>query len=153
MEFLIAIVATSTLFCSAETNQDLANRSHGIGYYLEERNPELVRYSGLIAKLPRYDYVLAIAQQETGMCTKGVGESKNNCGGIKSLSGGFQEYDNPMSGLEHISEVIHRPHLRDKTIDEMNGIYCQHNGGKCPNWTENIEKEKWIIFNAVNGIR
>lgn len=123
--------------------------------YLEKRNPALVQYASQIAELPRYLDVLAIAYQETKLCTVGVGEpGKNNCGGIKSHRADrtFKVYDTPMDALEDISYLLHEPHMVGKTIEEMNGSYCYQEdavNGKCDQWTENIEREKQTIVNSV----
>lgn len=131
-------------------------RAATVAAYLDKRNPELTKYASEIAQLPRYLDVLAIAYQETKLCTVGVGEpGKNNCGAIKSHRADrtFKIYDTPLDSLEDISYLLHEPHLVGKTIEEMNGTYCVHeeseNGlGACPGWTENINNEKAVILNS-----
>lgn len=122
--------------------------------YLEKRNPALVQYARQIAELPRYLDVLAIAYQETKLCTVGVGEpGKNNCGGIKSHRADrtFKVYDTPMDALEDISYLLHEPHMVGKTIEEMNGIYCVDEVagyGGCPEWAQNIKSELAVILSS-----
>lgn len=129
-------------------------RADQVANYLAKRNPGLVPYAREISQLPRYMDVLAIAYQETKLCTVGVGEpGRNNCGGIKSHRGDrtFKVYDTALDALEDISYLLHKPHLVGKTIEEMNGIYCVDEvagSGACPEWTENIKSEVAVILNS-----
>lgn len=129
-------------------------RAAKVEAYLNKRNPALAQYAREIAQLPRYLDVLAIAYQETKLCTVGVGEpGKNNCGGIKSHRADrtFKVYDNPLDSLEDISYLLHEPHLVGKTIDEMNGTYCvdeANGGGVCPEWAQNIKSEIAVILES-----
>lgn len=133
-------------------NEEL--RAAKVEAYLNKRNPALAQYAREISQLPRYLDVLAIAYQETKLCTVGVGEpGKNNCGGIKSHRADrtFKIYDTPLEALEDISYLLHEPHLVGKTIDQMNGTYCvdeANGGGICPEWAHNIKSEIEVILNS-----
>lgn len=110
--------------------------------YLRKYNPVLTAYAAEIAELPRYSEVVAIATAETNLCTKGVGESKNNCGAIKGGREGFKNYTHPMDALEDISILLAKPQFKGKSIDEMNGVYCVNEvagSGPCPEWDDNVK--------------
>lgn len=111
--------------------------------FLAQHNPILVAYAEEITELPRWTEVIAIAGAETTFCQKGVGESKNNCGAIKQNDGKFKTYKNEFDSLKDISNLLQKDAYKDKTISQMNGIYCvdeENGGGACPGWEENIMK-------------
>jgi hypothetical protein len=111
-------------------------------HFLQTRNPEMAKYAHLIVELPRYMEVVALTGQESTWCTKGVGQSKNNCGAIRGGKD-FKTYPNVYESLKDIARLLDTPAYKDKTIADWNGRYCVHEEsstgtGKCPNWTENI---------------
>lgn len=118
---------------------------------MAKHNPTLEAHAHRIIKIPRYSEVIAISMQETNLCKTGIAKTLNNCGGIKDSSTGlFKRYISPVESLEDIARVIERPHLKGKTIEQMNGIYCvveQSDIAKnpklklnapCPQWDTNI---------------
>lgn len=110
--------------------------------YLQKYNPVLVAYAAEIVELPRYSEVVAIATAETHLCTRGVGESRNNCGAIKGGRDGFKIYTTPMDALEDMAILLEKPHFKGKSIDEMNGVYCVDEvagSGPCPEWDDNVK--------------
>lgn len=127
-------------------------RADKLRNYFAKRNPELVPYADEVAELPRWLDVVAIAHAETGLCTAGVGESRNNCGAIKNpQTGEFKRYANEYDALWDINYLLHEEHMAGKTIDEINGTYCyQEDGvnGKCDGWTERIKAEKQVVLNS-----
>lgn len=117
-----------------------AMKSAALQTYLENRDAlALIPYVDEIVQMPRYIEVVAIVGHETGFCTEGVGSSQNNCGAIISSKGGFKTYANKLDAIEDVAILLQKPLYKDKTIAEMNGTYCVHEGGECPGWTENIE--------------
>jgi len=111
--------------------------------YLQKYNPVLVAYAAEIVELPRYSDIVAIATAETHLCTRGVGESRNNCGAIKGGRDGFKVYSTPMDALEDMAILLEKPHFKGKTIEEMNGVYCVDEvagSGPCPEWGVNVER-------------
>lgn len=111
--------------------------------YLEYRGREdLARHAEEIVALPRWVEVIAIASHETGLCTAGVGASRNNCGAITDGAGGFKRYASEMESIEDIAALLQKPAYKDKTIAQMNGRYCVDElnaGNRCAGWTESIE--------------
>ena len=108
--------------------------------YLEKENAlTMIQYLDEIVELPRYIEVVAIIGHETSFCTKGVGDSRNNCGAIMNTKGEFKRYASKLDAIEDLAILLQNDRYINKSIAEMNGVYCQHEGGECPNWTENIE--------------
>lgn len=112
-------------------------------YLISKGGDELAVYAEEIVKLDRWQDAVAIAWKETHFCTRGVGASKNNCGGIKSSIEGrtFKHYENVYDSVWDINYLLNKPRFKDKSIAELNGIYCVNEaagGGACPNWTEVI---------------
>jgi len=104
--------------------------------------------------LPRWVEAVSIAGAETHFCTTGTAVSKNNCGGIrpKGAVTGFVDYSTDFESVKAISDLINRPLYKDKSIEEMNGIYCTEEVGSpdgvCPRWEKTINKHiDNIIFN------
>lgn len=109
--------------------------------YLAETNPELVKYAEEIVKLPRWIDIMGIISKETSTCTAGVGSSRNNCGAIKNTAGSFKIYNNKLESIQDIAILLQKPIYADKTIEEINGVYCQDSsqaGKKCVGWSEHI---------------
>ena len=124
-----------------------AKKEQALREFFGEHNPALVSYAGQIVKLPRWQEAVAIAAQETQLCTVGVGR-QNNCGGIKRPDGTFKAYRSAFEGIEDIAYLLQKPRYVNLTIAEMNGIYCvdeERGSGECPDWTENIESHLAMI--------
>ncbi len=110
--------------------------------YLNEQGSGLAYYADKIVGQPRWVEALALVGKETSFCTRGVGSSKNNCGAIKGGSG-FRVYATEYDGFLAVVELLQKDLYVDKTIEEMNGIYCVYEEGptgvgECPNWSEVI---------------
>lgn len=109
--------------------------------FLDEHNPSLSMYAEEIVKMPRWIEVVAIAGAETSFCTKGVGASRNNCGAIMASDGSFQSYEDDIEGLRAVARLLQSDRYKEKTIHDMNGVYCiddnTHNN-KCEGWTERV---------------
>lgn len=101
---------------------------------------DLIPYVHEIVKLPRWVEVVAIVGKETTFCKYGVGSSRKNCGAIKNAKGDFKVYASVMDSIEDVSILLQKPRYKDKSIEEMNGVYCVHDGGACPMWSEHIEE-------------
>ncbi len=111
--------------------------------YLSTRNPALVQHAEYIVKLPRWRLAIGIISQETNFCHTGVGASRNNCGAIKNGSGAFKHYNNHLDSIEDVTILLQHDRYRDKSISEINGVYCQdanRPGRKCAGWTEQVTK-------------
>lgn len=127
------VIATSTV------------NAEKLAAYLERKGaPELAAYAAEIMELPRWKEALAITAKETTFCRYGVGASRNNCGAIRSsIEGrGFKIYETKFDSVWDVSYLLQKPRYINRSIAEMNGIYCVNEaagGGKCPNWTETIE--------------
>jgi len=124
-----------------------AKKEQALREFFGEHNPALVSFSDEIVKLPRWQEAVAIAAQETQLCTTGVGR-QNNCGGIKRPDGTFKAYRTAFEGIEDIAYLLQKPRYVNLSIAEMNGIYCvdeERGSGECPDWTENIETHLAMI--------
>ena len=110
--------------------------------HLEPHNPELAAHADHIVTLPRWIEAVGIMAKETKYCTKGVGASKNNCGGIKnSKTGNFKVYNNDLEAVEDITILLAKPSYANRTIAQMNGLYCQdasQPGRKCKDWDNHV---------------
>lgn len=109
--------------------------------YLSARNPRLVQYADYIVTLPRWKLAVGIISKETGYCQAGVGASRNNCGAIKNGKGNFKHYNNHLESIEDVTILLQHDRYRDKSINEINGVYCQdvnRPGRKCEGWTEHV---------------
>lgn len=118
--------------------------------FLTGKNPELAARADYIVTLPRWVEAVAIMHKETTYCTRGVGDSRNNCGGIKNLSGEFKHYASKIDGLEDITILLQKPRYKALTIEAMNGIYCQdetRDGKRCENWDTDIMR----VVDELNG--
>ena len=115
-------------------------KASAVRQLLQDENPGLAQHAERIVQLDRWVEVLAIAGAETSFCTAGVGRSKNNCGAIRSDDGGFKTYRNKLNALEDISILLKKDLYKNKTIAEMNGIYCKNEqtGGPCEGWTGKV---------------
>lgn len=111
--------------------------------YLAEHNPALVIHAETIVEFPRWIEAIGIIGTETDYCQAGVGTSRNNCGGIiNSQTGKFKHYESHVNSIEDITILLAKPSYQNKSIAEMNGLYCQdenNKGRKCEGWTESIE--------------
>ena len=122
-------------------------------YLVQSGAKELSTYSEAILALPRWEDAIAISAKETSYCTKGVGNSKNNCGAIRRASGPFRIYENKFDGIEAVSALLERRYA-GQSFAEMNGVYCVHEeagGGKCPGWTETIESVKRALVTFMEN--
>lgn len=144
-----ATTAMNTLYYEAEpviehiivTGESQGARIDALRAFLEDQNAQLmIQYVDEIVELPRYIEVVAIIGHETSFCTKGVGESRNNCGAIMNTKGEFKRYASKLDAIEDLSILLQNDRYGDLTIEQMNGIYCVHEGGVCPDWTENINR-------------
>jgi len=110
--------------------------------FLKKYNPDLAKYAHEIVELPRWIEVVAIAGVETTYCKYGVGETKNNCGAIvSSHTGQFKAYKNHLDSIKDIAYLLQKDMYKDKTITEMNGLYCVDESradGKCEGWDKKI---------------
>jgi len=110
--------------------------------FLSEHNPDLLAYVDDIVSTPRWVEAVSITGKETQFCKLGVGAKYNNCGGIGG-QGHFQKYgaDNGGESIVKVAKLLENPLYKDRTIEQMNGIYCQdanRSGKKCYNWSEVI---------------
>lgn len=127
-----------------------ASAAAALRAFLAGKNPELAAQADYIVTLPRWVEAVAIMHKETTYCTRGVGESRNNCGGIKNLAGEFKYYASKIDGLEDISILLQKPRYKNLTIEAMNGIYCQdaaRAGNRCEAWDTDIMR----IVDELNG--
>ena len=113
--------------------------------FLNAQGSSLAIYADEIVGQPRWVEALAIIGKETSFCERGVGDSRNNCGAIKnSKTGEFKTYANALDGFEDVVALLQKDFYKDKSIAQMNGVYCVYEEGPtgvgaCPNWTEVIE--------------
>lgn len=123
--------------------QPQAMKAAALTAYLESKGAhELRPFAAQIVQLPRWIEVVAIASHETGLCSAGVGDSRNNCGAVKNGSGEFKRYASKLDSLEDLAALLQKPRYAGKTIAEMNGTYCVdelNDDGACAGWTESIE--------------
>lgn len=112
--------------------------------HLTKYNAELVKYADTIVDFPRWIEIIGIIGTETNYCQDGVGSSRNNCGGIiNSQTGKFKHYESSINSIEDIAILLNKPIYQNKSIAEMNGLYCQDESRikrECKGWTESIEK-------------
>lgn len=112
--------------------------------FFQKHNSDLAYYASDIVKLPRWVEVVGIIGTETTFCKHGVGQSRNNCGAIKdSRTGDFKVYSSKLDAVKDVSNLLQNDLYKDKTIDEMNGIYCSdlsRTNSKCEGWEEQIKQ-------------
>jgi len=134
--------------CAEAAEVSVNAEAEGLAEYLRSKGGhELAEYASDIVKLYRWQDAVAIAYKETHFCTKGVGASRNNCGGIKSwqTTNTFKTYENVYDSVWDISYLLNKPRFKGLTLAEMNGSYCVYeagDGGECPNWTEVVTNIK-----------
>ena len=110
--------------------------------YLKEKRSPLASNAEQIVEIPRFVEAIAITGKETSFCVAGVGrDHKKNCGAIKNQSGNFKTYSSRLDAVQDMGILLQKPLYKDRTIEQMNGIYCQDAsrlGRECANWTETI---------------
>lgn len=117
---------------------------------------ELSEHATELMELPRWKEALAIVGKETSWCTRGVGESRNNCGAVKSSIPGrtFKIYENVYDAVWDVSYLLQKPRYKDLDIESMNGVYCVDEsrvGQKCALWSEHINDFLEEIEQAVTA--
>lgn len=122
--------------------QDKMSEAEVLEKFLTKNNSPLASYAEEITEIPRFVESVCITKKETSFCNAGVGSSKDNCGAIKnSTTGNFKVYRDKLEAVQDIGILLQKPLYKQRTIPEMNGIYCQDSnqpGKKCVNWSETI---------------
>lgn len=129
---------------------DQAKASDVLRAYLAGKNPALAKHADYIVALPRWVEAVAIISKETSYCRTGVGNSRNNCGGIKNVAGEFKTYASALDSIEDITILLQKPRYKSLTIQAMNGIYCQDEdqpGKRCVGWDTDIMR----VVDELNG--
>ena len=117
--------------------------------FLARYNSRLVPLAERIVELPRWREVVGIIGKETTFCQAGVGDGRrNNCGAIggdsrpASYITAKSRIENQYLAIKAVSSLLVTKRYANKTITQMNGIYCQDQkraGLKCVDWDRHIE--------------
>lgn len=116
-------------------------------YLISKGGVELAEHAEEILKLDNWQLAVAIAWKETHFCTRGVGASSNNCGGIKSwkTENTFKTYETVLDSVWDINYLLNKPRFKDMSVKQLASTYCvdeANGGGECPNWADIVNSIK-----------
>lgn len=122
--------------------------------FLASKNPELASCASRLVAHDTWTEAVAIAGHETGYCSKGVARF-NNCGGIRSSrpDRDWRQYSSKCDGLEDVAILLEKPLYAGRSVAELNGTYCVHEGGGCPGWTEDVAMKVAEITAGLDAYR